>query len=78
MVTSTGVAVLADFGVSHGLARDSLPTTSCGAKGTVRWMARELFSYALDIDRQSPTCTQKSDIWSLGMTIYVSRLQAKV
>lgn len=69
MVSRTGVPMLADFGISHSLARDSLPSTSFGAKGTVRWMARELFDYASG--GPSPICTKKSDIWSLGMTIYV-------
>lgn len=46
-------------------------TNSNGARGTVRWMAIEL----LDIENNTRH-TKFSDIWALGMTVYVSKLYA--
>lgn len=54
-------ALLSDFGISLALFQ----TTTTASSGTVRWMAKEL----LDRDVQDPD--KESDIWALGMVIYV-------
>ena len=69
MISSAGVPLLADFGLSHMLV--SLASINFSAsssfKGTVRWMAPELM-----VQDNRPTI--QSDIWAFGMIIYVCEL----
>lgn len=67
LVSPDGRPLLTDFGLSRiAEASHTLPTIS-GASGTTRWMARELFGF------DNPRPTPASDVWALGMTIYVRR-----
>src|SRR6185437_8723456 len=60
-----GKAKLTDFGLSRTKdetkSKDLLSTKQ--AVGTIQWMAPELFS-------RNPNYTQKSDIYSFGMTLW--------
>ncbi len=47
--------------------RHGATTTSALTKGTVRWMAKELFVPG----NPSPKHDEKSDIWAFGMVVYV-------
>lgn len=60
-----GMPLLADFGLSLVLSQSqsALATTASGARGTVRWMANELFL--------SPKHTTMTDVWAFGMIAYV-------
>ena len=62
--------LVTDFGISHALATSSARAqTTSGAKGTVRWMAVELFGFG---SASSTKATKESDVWAFGMTVYVS------
>lgn len=59
---SNPIPVLSDFGLSKA---PDIPGFTVIACGTTNWTAKEL----LEDDKSVPT--QASDIWSLGMMIYV-------
>ncbi|KAF9218393.1 kinase-like protein, partial [Gyrodon lividus] len=62
LISSCGVPCIADFGLSRSQETSTAaPNTS--RKGTLRWMARELF------DHECAAPTQKSDVWAFGMTM---------
>lgn len=65
LVTDTGSAVLADFGLSK-LCYEATATIFQGA-GSPRWMAPELI-LAQD-DTTGPLRTQKSDVYAYGHVI---------
>lgn len=68
LVSLSGNALVADFGISHALAATTaFATTTGGVKGTVRWMAIELFTGSLALSQFS----KAADVWAFGMTIYV-------
>ncbi len=74
MVSSNREARVADFGVSHacadsvsGLASTLNPTRM---KGTIRWMAKELFDVLNESDVVGIP-NKESDVWSFGMVVYV-------
>ena len=54
-----------DFGISRFIATSGIISTTQELKGTFNWMAKELLE-------DNPKHTTQSDIWALGMTIYVS------
>lgn len=67
---------LADFGVSHQLicgkfTNDELGTNGVYAIGTVPWMPPELLLGSGN--KSKVTYRMESDVWSFGMTIYVSK-----
>ncbi|QRW00110.1 RasGEF domain protein [Ceratobasidium sp. AG-Ba] len=67
LVSATGEALLADFGLSKILAEEEGPgvaSTSMRNAGSARWMAPELFEVA---DNQVYAVSTASDIWSFGM-----------
>jgi serine/threonine protein kinase len=61
VLLKNGKAKLSDFGLSR-IKKES-NSTQGGSVGTVQWMAPELFE-------RKPKYTQKSDIYSLGMTFW--------
>ncbi|KAF8501228.1 kinase-like domain-containing protein, partial [Hysterangium stoloniferum] len=62
LVSDTGVARLADFGLSRG---DNFGlNTSPGIGGSTRWMSPETL--------QGSEINEQSDIWGFGMTVLVS------
>lgn len=67
---------LADFGVSHQVKKGAftrvLDTSGVDAIGSVSWMPPELLRLPDNVTKV--TYTTKSDVWSFGMTIYVSKL----
>jgi len=71
LISASKTPVLADFGLSltlaHSQATMTTETTSL-AKGTVRWMAKELFTPP---DGASPKHDEHTDMWAFGMVIYV-------
>ncbi|KLO13729.1 kinase-like protein [Schizopora paradoxa] len=75
MVSPSGEAQIADFGLSHlcsssisGLQATTNPTVP---KGSPYWMARELFDFPADTDTiEVPVPNKKSDVWAFGMVIY--------
>lgn len=68
LVASSGVAVIADLGVSRLLSSSiAAITTTQGIKGTDRWMAKELYEAS-----ESNAYTKEADVWAFGMTVYVS------
>lgn len=61
--------LLADFGLSLALTQSQTTTgTTSSTRGTVRWMAKELFLTGL----ASPVYDEMTDVWALGMVAYVS------
>ena len=76
-ISDTGTPLLADFGLSQILSTTSIAlqiSTYLGG-GSIRWMAVELFSSdsSEDPDMESDVRpTPETDVWALGMVIYVS------
>lgn len=67
-----GVPMLMDFGISHLLVSSATKETATAAsKGTVRWIAPELFNSDSELDSEKNKHTKESDIWALGMTYLV-------
>ncbi|KAL5522104.1 hypothetical protein ACEPAF_1961 [Sanghuangporus sanghuang] len=68
LVSSSGIPLIADFGLSKLIGRES--SISIGA-GTTRWMARELLHTDPSSLGTGISCrrSKASDIWALGMTI---------
>ncbi|KAG9122675.1 hypothetical protein FRC07_000856, partial [Ceratobasidium sp. 392] len=65
LVSASGEALLADFGLSKILAEEDgaeVATTSLVSVGSSRWMAPELFE-----DADSYSISPASDVWSFGM-----------
>ncbi|KLO10195.1 kinase-like protein [Schizopora paradoxa] len=68
LISADKSPLLADFGLSLMLNHSQTsPGTSNSTRGTLRWMARELF---LSPNDESPRYNVMSDIWSLGMVTY--------
>ena len=67
--------ILIDFGTAHelnaGALTKQLNTTGTAPVGTLKWMAYELVRPKTD---RKVFYTKASDVWSFGMTIYVSML----
>ena len=68
LISPSKTPVLADFGLS-ALDHTSLTTIGTSARGTARWMAKELLDFNNPHALLVPT--RKSDIWALGMVTYV-------
>ncbi|KAL5501021.1 hypothetical protein ACEPAH_9408 [Sanghuangporus vaninii] len=68
LVSSSGIPLFADFGLSKLIGHES--SISIGA-GTTRWMARELLHSDPSSFGAGISCrrSKASDIWALGMTI---------
>lgn len=60
LVTRSGKAVLVDF----GMAVDDSERWTCGARGSVAYMAPE------QIRRESPQFDGRTDLWALGIVLY--------
>lgn len=70
VISSDGIPLLMDFGISHLLAGTStVETATSGSKGSLRWQAPEL---VLNEDPEDDMHTEASDIWALGMVYLVS------
>lgn len=74
MISNTGEALLADFGVSRHLQLSHSILTTKDHTGSLRWMAIE--SIKCDIhneegDNGPRPANQDTDIWALGLTILV-------
>lgn len=71
LISAQGEALLADFGLSSALMASR--TTSVGGststRGTLRWIAMELLM--VHDSAQPLRHNEMSDIWALGMVIYV-------
>ncbi|KAB5596481.1 Rap guanine nucleotide exchange factor [Ceratobasidium theobromae] len=68
LVSATGEALLADFGLSKIVAEEegaAVASTSLENAGSSRWMAPELFQ--VDASTSSSSVTPQSDVWSFGM-----------
>ena len=72
LMSSAGEPLISDFGLSHMMSATQTLMASNnsdgGLKGTVRWMAIELF----DIEEGEAGHSKASDMWAYGMTVYVS------
>lgn len=70
-MSSIGEPMITDFGLSQMISATQSIMASTNhdgnVKGTVRWMAVELF----DIEEGDAGHTKASDMWAFGMTIYV-------
>jgi hypothetical protein len=78
LISSTGVPMLSDFGVSRVIAASNI-TTGTSAGCSTRWMAYELFPPLDEVPqldgtsyRRPVTANEKTDVWAFGMTVYVS------
>ena len=70
LISEFGEPMITDFGLSRMLSYSQtiMATTEHGSvKGTVRWMAFELFG----LDDDHVEHTKASDMWAYGMIIYV-------
>lgn len=75
MVSSSGEARVADFGLSHVYSGSTSTLAATlnpsSPKGSCRWMAIELFDFEYELDIvKAPN--KESDVWSFGMVVYVS------
>lgn len=74
-MSSAGEPMIGDFGLSHMMSATQTLVAATnhegGVKGTVRWMAAELF----DVEEGEAGHTKASDMWAYGMTVYVSLLR---
>ena len=71
LVSDSGDALITDFGCARIVdASLSLANPSSGPKGTMRYMAYELFA----IGDGSTSYTDKSDVWAFGMVLFVRQL----
>lgn len=72
LISARGVPLLADFGLSLVLSQSqsALVTTASCTRGTVRWMAKELF--LTSPEGKTPKHTTMTDVWAFGMIAYVS------
>lgn len=72
-MSDNGEPLLTDFGLTHvlnpGNITITLVTDGDDPKGTANWMAFELLSPNAT---RSDYYTKASDVWSFGMTVYVS------
>ncbi len=69
LVSANKSPLLADFGLSLMLSQTQATTgTTSSTKGTVRWMAKELFQPS---SSGSPKYNETTDIWAFGMIAYV-------
>ena len=70
-MTKSGIPMLTDFGLSRALdypwSKALMSSSQDSPRGTTRWMACELVK---DVKFCAP-CTEASDMWAFGMTIYV-------
>lgn len=66
LVSDSGRALLADFGLSHVALSTGLITTRI-SQGTMRWTAPELLA---DESEDYIPPTENSDVWSLGCLLY--------
>lgn len=76
LMSFSGIPKLTDFGQSRALKNSQavLKTTAYDRmKGTAHWMAYELLGF-LDGSTTEIICTKASDVWALGMVVYVSLL----
>ncbi|PAV17588.1 kinase [Pyrrhoderma noxium] len=65
LISPSNKPLICDFGVSRIINSSTASKSTTGfARGTMRFMAPELFS------SESPLHTKATDIWSLGMTFY--------
>lgn len=63
--------MISDFGLSRMISSEQSFSTSLdhgAVKGTIRWMAFELFG----LDDDDVEHTKASDMWAYGMILYVS------
>lgn len=70
LVDNEGVPRICDFGISNAITVSqtmSMGSESRDVKGTLRFMAIELF----DFSKGQPHHSKESDIWAFGMTIHV-------
>ncbi|KAB5594787.1 RasGEF domain containing protein [Ceratobasidium theobromae] len=68
LVSATGEALLADFGLSKIVAEEegaAVASIDLEDAGSSRWMAPELFQ--VDASTSSSSVTPQSDVWSFGM-----------
>ncbi|KAI5116585.1 hypothetical protein M0805_009228 [Coniferiporia weirii] len=81
LISTTGIPLLADFGVSRILIESETIDTKSTLRGSVRWMAIELFDSSLPRDfeakknrripeRSKQVHTEQADVWAFGMTVY--------
>jgi serine/threonine protein kinase len=71
-MSSSGVPLLTDFGVSRVIAASNVTTDTTSFKGSTRWMAPELLKPAA-LNHEPVKADEKTDAWAFGMTIYVSK-----
>ena len=72
LVGPMGQPLLMDFGVSQFCKSEPGTDEELHAQGTVRWMASELLKIRGPEHTSGARCTKLSDVWSYGMTLYVS------
>ena len=68
MISDTGTARLCDFGLSSVTRTLTAQTTARGGRGSIRWMAPELFDVE-DTDDETSLSTRASDIYAMSIVI---------
>ncbi len=68
LISSDGTPLLADFGLSLTMS-DSQAMTTTSARGSLRWMAPELFRS--DSGGKPSKQNKTSDVWAFGMLAYL-------
>jgi serine/threonine protein kinase len=64
--------MLSDFGVSRVIVASQVTTDTTSVKGSMRWMAPELFTPPDGASSNQPIeANEKTDVWAFGMTVYV-------
>ena len=69
LINSSGAACLTDFGLTTALHSTGTFTATGSSRGTLRWMAPELFGDN-DLPEDSVTLTESSDIYALAMVMW--------
>ncbi|KLO07120.1 kinase-like protein [Schizopora paradoxa] len=68
LVSLDGTPLLTDFGVSRLESSSTTGYNTETVRGSTRWLSFEFFEIS-DDDLPPPTHNEKTDVWSLGMTI---------
>ncbi len=72
-MSDMGTPLLTDFGISRLESSSTTGYNTESVRGSTRWLAYEFFEISDNDDDPPPGHNEKTDVWSYGMTLLVSR-----